>query len=70
MLISNIVMVKAKSKKADLSINKMMLLLLALITLVILVILISGLNKSGADMIQHHIIDLIPGVTPPPPPTP
>jgi len=54
-------MVKAKSKKADMAINKMMLLLLALITLVILVMLISYLNKSGTDMVQHHIIDLIPG---------
>lgn len=50
-----------RGKKADMAINKLMLLLLALITLVILVVFITYLSKSGNSMIEDHIYSLIPG---------
>ena len=54
-----------KIKKANVAINKLMLLLLALITLVILVVLITYLNKSGMGMLEDHVLSLIPGYTSP-----
>ncbi|MCK5477160.1 MAG: hypothetical protein KAI55_04530 [Candidatus Aenigmarchaeota archaeon] len=49
-----------KTKKANMAINKMMLLLLALIVLVVMIIMVSMLNNTGNEMIQEHITSLIP----------
>ena len=49
-----------KTKKANIAINKMMLLLLAMITLVVMIIIVSMLTKSGNTMIEDNILSLIP----------